>query len=84
MADSMSSAGLARFSATRAERYCAIAIPAAVRPAPSPSDDSRVLDHLRKVARSASGTPSRSQITLMGSGKANASSRSTSGGPAAI
>jgi hypothetical protein len=61
-----------------------MATPAAVRSAAAPSEDRSVFDHVRNVRRSASGTPSRSQITLMGRGKAKASSRSTSAGPAAI
>ena len=43
-----------------------------------------MFDQRRNDVRSASGTPSSSQITPIGSGKAKASSRSTSAGPAAI
>jgi hypothetical protein len=41
-----------------------------------------VLDQIRNESRSATGIPSSSQITWMGSGNANASTRSTSVRPA--
>jgi len=37
-----------------------------------------VADHFLKSSRSAAGMPSSSQITVIGSGKANAASKSTS------
>ena len=49
---------------------------------PDGSADTSVFDQPRKTARSASGTPSSSQIILIGSGTARASSRSSSACPA--
>src|ERR671932_1819051 len=59
-------------------------MPAAVRSSTAPSEVSIVFDQRRNDVRSASGTPSSSQMTPIGRGKAKASSRSASAGPAAI
>ena len=40
--------------------------------------ETMVADHFLKSSRSSTGTPSSSQITVIGSGKANEASRSTS------
>ena len=76
------SAGVARLSATRSREVRAPSRPSAARRVRRrrPSDASSVFDQAPEAAQSATGTPSSSQITLIGSGKANSSIRSTSSG----
>jgi hypothetical protein len=63
-------------SATSAVKYRAISTAAVPDSAAAPVDKTACVQ-ARKLARSESGTPSSSQITVIGSGKANDSSRST-------
>ena len=70
-----SSPGLARFSSSRRVRYSLIALAAVMRSSRAGAER-EVLDHWRKVSRSSVGTPMSSQMTVIGSGKDSASTRS--------
>ena len=78
--ESRSSAGVTRLASVSAVRY-AITLRSASRTTWGGTADTNALDQARKLLRSAAGTPSRSQITVLASGTAYASIRST-GGPA--
>ncbi|CAM5733289.1 hypothetical protein STENM223S_05877 [Streptomyces tendae] len=70
-----SSPGCRRLPSTSVARYCAIEAAAALRTSGSEAPMAS-FDQVRNDSRSKSGTPRSSQITEMGSGKDNASTRS--------